>query len=66
MSHVLSLETGLVVQRLMHIEDREYRLMFKVRWRGLPESEDTIDTTAHIDKDVPQLLLELLGRKHPI
>lgn len=41
MSHVLASETGMVVARLMGLTDSTNGLLVHVRWKGLPDSEDT-------------------------
>lgn len=66
MSHVLSSETGTVVQSFD--ASRGYRTCtyyVKVRCRGLPESEDTLEPIAYIYKEVPQLCLKRFRRKPP-
>lgn len=46
--------------RLVEFDDGP---MVQVCWKGLPETEDTLETIAKIYKDVSQLLLEMPRRK---
>lgn len=63
MSHVVASETGMPVQRLMRLVDTDDGLMVQVRWRGLPDSEDTLEPASKVYEDVPQLFRKLLGRQ---
>lgn len=63
MSHVVASETGMPVQRLMRLVESDDGLMVQVRWKGLPESEDTLEPIGKVYEDVPQLLLKMLRRK---
>jgi len=63
MSHVLTSETGMPVQRLLRLENGPDGLMVAVRWRGLPTSADTLEPIARIHEDVPRMLQNLLNRK---
>lgn len=61
MFHVLKLETGLVVNCLNCITMADNGLMVRVRWRELPESEDTLELISQVyeARYVPQIgLLE--------
>ena len=64
MSHVLSSETVMPVSCLMRLEDTEDGLKVLVRWKGLPNSEDSLEPLARVYEDVPQMLLRLLQRKN--
>lgn len=64
LSHVLSSETGMPVARLMQLVDSPDGLKVQVRWKGLPNSEDTMEPLERVYEDVPQMLLRLLGRKN--
>lgn len=64
MSHVVSSETGMVVQRLMKLSKGDGKLMIHVRWRSLPESKDTLEPLHQVYDDVPTLLLKLIARKN--
>lgn len=64
LSHVLQSETGMVVARLMGLEESPEGLLVQVRWKGLPASEDTYETLERIRQDVPQMLERLLTRKN--
>lgn len=60
MSHVVSSDTGMPVQRLMKIVESGKGLMVQGLWQGLPEPGDTLEPLSKIDEYVPQLLLKLL------
>ena len=64
MSHVVSSETGMPVQRLMRLVQSDDGLMVQVRWKGLPASEDTLEPISKVYEDVPELFLKLLRRKN--
>lgn len=64
MSHVITSETGMVVQGLLKLVDTDDGLKVQVRWRGLPDSEDTLEPLLQIYEDVPDLLMKLLRRKN--
>jgi len=64
MSHVLSSETGMPVSRLLRLIDDPNGLMVQVRWRGLPDSEDTLEPISRVYEDVPELFLKLIERKN--
>ena len=63
MSHVLVSETGMIVSRLMGLEETPTGLCVRVRWRGLPSSEETLEPIGRVQADVPQLFMKLLSRK---
>ena len=63
MPFVISSETGMEVQRLMKLVQEEGQLKVHVRWKGLPNSEDTLEPLNSIYADVPELLMRLLRRK---
>lgn len=64
LSHLISSETGMVVQRLMSLVDYEDELKVCVRWKGLSPSEDTEEPVENIYQDVPDLFKKLLERKN--
>ena len=64
MPHVLLSETGIPVARLLRLEDKPEGLMVAVRWKGLTNSEDTLEPLDRVYKDVPQMLVRLLQRKY--
>lgn len=66
MSHALTSETGMTIQRLLFLIDTENGFLVQVRWCGLPESEDTHEPLEEIYKDVPQLLMKLLRCKNTL
>ena len=63
LSHAVSSETGMAVQRLMELIDDTDGLKVRVRWKGLGESEDSLEPLQHVYEDVPELLKKLLTRK---
>ena len=63
MSHVMSSEIGMVVSRLMRIIDEDGDLKVQVRWKGLPDYEDTFEPLQRIYDDAQKILLKLLSRK---
>ena len=62
--HVISSETGMVVQRLLGLVEADDGLKVRIRWKGLPESEDTEEPLQNVYEDVPALLEKLLNRKN--
>lgn len=65
MSHVLSLETGIPVSRLMELVVQGGKLFVKIRWNGLNPIDDTLENLVRISKDISRLLNKLLNRKTP-
>ena len=63
MSHVLQSETGMLVSRLMALEEHSDSLFVRIRWKGLENTEDTLEPIARVHEDVPQLFEKLLNRK---
>lgn len=63
MSHLLQSETGMVLSRLLGLEDGLDGLQVCVRWRELDSLEDSLEPIARFNEDVPQLFDELLKRK---
>lgn len=63
MSHVLQSETGMVVSRLLSLEDCPDGLHVRIRWKGLGNNEDSLEPIARVSEDVPQLFEKLLQRK---
>lgn len=66
MSHVVSSEPGMPVPHLMRLVDTDDGMMVQVCWRGLRESEDTLEPLMKVFEDVPQLLKKLLRRKNAL
>lgn len=64
LSHVLSSETGIPVARLMRLVDDPNGMKVLVRWKGLPNSEDSLEPLARVFEDVPQMVTRLLHRKN--
>lgn len=63
LSHVLASETGMPVSRLLRLIEQDNQLFVLVRWKGLENSEDTLEPLLRVYEDVPQLLVKLLRRK---
>ena len=63
MSHVLSFETGMPVARLLRLVDEQDGMKVLIRWKGLSKSEAILEPLERVYKDVPAMLLRLLGRK---
>lgn len=63
-SHILSSETRMGVHCLVRLVDSEDGLMMQIRWRGLPDSQDTVESIAQVEKDVPTLFVKLSNRKN--
>lgn len=61
MSLVVASETGMPVQCLMPLVNTSNSVMVMVRWRGLPESEDTVKPLEKVYEDVPLRLKNFLG-----
>lgn len=66
MPHAISSETGTPLQRFMRLVKTDDGLMVQVRWRGLPESKDTLESLKKIHDDVPPLFEKLLKRKNTL
>ena len=64
LSHIISSETGMPVSRLMALVETPDGLKVIVRWKGLPNSQDSAEPLQHVHKDVPQMLHRLLQRKN--
>ena len=63
MSHVLSSETGMTVQKLLRLVRNPEGFHVLVRWKGLPSSDDTLEPLRNVYEDVPAMLKKLLERK---
>lgn len=64
MSHVLSPKTGMVIKRLLCLEDAGDGMCVVVRWKRLPKSENTTEPYAIIWKAVPELFKNSLQHKN--
>ena len=64
MSHVLQSETGMTVQRLLRLKEHPDGVYVVVRWKGLPNSDDTLEPLLKVNEDVPRMLERLLNRKN--
>lgn len=53
MSYVIASKTSMSVQRLLRLVETEEGLHVLVRWRGLPESEYTLEPVEKVFQDVP-------------
>lgn len=54
----------MIVHRLVGIVKLYDGLKTRVRWRGLPESENTVEPLEQVYQDVPLLLKNILRRKN--
>ena len=54
----------MVVHRLKKLVEVDGELMVQIRWRGLPDSEDTLEPIKQVYDDVPTLFEKLLSRKN--
>ena len=63
-SHFLSSETSMSVKRLMLLIDSDSGVKVLVRWKGLPDTEGTLELLTRIYEDVQQMLPRLLERKN--
>lgn len=57
-------ETGMPVLRLMKLVDNDDELKVQVRWKGLTESEDTLEPALKVYEEVPQFFMKLLARRN--
>ena len=64
MEHVLQSEIGMPVARLMGLEDSRNGLKVLVRWKGLDNSEDSLEPLQNVFEDVPTMVKRLLQRKN--
>lgn len=64
MSHVLSSETGMIVARLMRLEEVVDKMYVVVRCKRLPNSKDSREPVEQVYEDVPDMLHRLLKRKN--
>ena len=63
MSHVIHSETGMVVSRLLGLEETPDGIYVRIRWKGLGTKKDTLEPIARVNEDVPVLFAKLLSRK---
>lgn len=61
MSHDLSSETGMPVSCLLALVEENVELSEKVSWRGLSESDDTLQPNQKVYKDAPRIFDLLLN-----
>lgn len=66
MVHVLSSETGMTFSWLLVIEDHDDRPYIDVCWRGLPNSEDSVESLQKIYEDVRGMVNRFLNRKNTL
>ncbi len=57
------LNGGMPVARLMGLDETTDGIYVRVRWRGLPHSEDTLEPNLKVYEDAPALVKKLLSRK---
>ena len=63
MSHVIHSETGIVVSRLLGLEETPDGIHVRIRWKGLDTKDDTLQPIARVNENVPVLFSKLLSRK---
>lgn len=63
MSQVVVSEKGMFVHRVLILVELDDRLDVKVCWRGLSESENTIEHIHQLYQNISQLLTKLLRHK---
>lgn len=66
MSHVVSSEAGMPVQRLLHWEGTGRGLMVLVYWREISKSEDTLEPLKKVYEDVLQFVKKSMMRKNTL
>ena len=54
----------MVVQRLLALVETDDGLKVRIRWKGLPTSENTEEPLYQVYEDVPGLLGKLLDREN--
>ena len=64
LSHVLSSETGMPVARLLRLKDTEDGLHVVERWKGLPDTEDTLEPIERVFEDLPEMVKRVFAQKH--
>lgn len=64
MPHLSALKAGMLVRPLFCFVGTDEGLQVPPRWRGFPESEDTLEPKEKLLDNVPQLLEELLCPKN--
>lgn len=53
----------MVVSRRMKLYETNDGLMVKVRWKGLSDTDDTLEPISKINEDLPILFHKILERK---
>lgn len=64
MSHVLSIESGMPVSRLIIFIKVEDEIKVQVRWKCLSAQDDTLEPLNNVFEDVPKMLERLLNCKN--
>lgn len=62
-SHVPSFKTGMLMSRFMSLVDISNGFQVQVRWKGLPDIEDTLIPIICIHLDDPEILNDLYKNK---
>lgn len=60
MSHDISSEKGMPLQRIMKFIETADGMIVQVRWKGLPESEDIFEPVSKVYEDFPQLFMKMV------
>lgn len=63
MSHIIQSETGTIISLLVTLKENSNGLHDLIHWKGLEETEDTLEPIVRVSKDVPQLIENILNRK---
>lgn len=64
MSRVLSCQTGMPVTRLMMLYDDFDGIKVRMRWKGIPHSDDNFELLRQVFEDVSAMLVCILDRKN--
>lgn len=66
MHHVLASETGITVALLMRVEDTADGINDLVRWKGLTDSEDSLEPLERVFEDVHEMVKRPLSHKNTL
>lgn len=64
MSHLVTSETNMPVQRLRRLIDTDDGMIVQARWRGRPESENNLEFLQKVFEGAPLFLKMLLHCKN--
>lgn len=60
---ILQSEIGMPVARIMGLEDSSDGIQVQIHWKGLEDSEDSLEPLQRAYEDVSQMVERLLKRK---